>query len=126
MGSCHVEGELSDLWRECGVFDFSSLGVGMDLRHAGSSDLVGRRVSVRLPVGASIDMTLTGEMRNAKAGPDGIVRAGIEFAGLSETERSIVNLLDLGGHLPSFGRHRSNVPQGRLSVSAEPGHHQHD
>ena len=96
IGSCHVEGEPSHLWRDCGVFDFSSLGVGMDLRHHGSHDLVGRRVSVRLPVGASIDMTLTGEVRNAKAGPDGIVRAGIEFAGLSETERSIVDLLDLG------------------------------
>ncbi len=96
MGSCHVEGEPSHLWRDCGVFDFSSLGVGMDLRHLGSSDLVGQRVSLRLPVGASIDITLTGEVRNAKAGPDGIVRAGIEFAELSETERSIVDLLEPG------------------------------
>jgi hypothetical protein len=84
MGSCHVEGGPSHLWRDCAVFDFSSLGVGMDLRHPVSSDLVGRRVSVRLPVGASIDMTLTGEVRNAKAGPNGILRVGIEFAGLSE------------------------------------------
>ncbi len=96
MGSCHVEGEPSRSWRDCGVFDFSSLGLGMDLRHPGASDLVGRRVSVRLPVGASIDITLTGEVRNAKAGPDGIMRAGIEFASLSETELSIVDLLDLG------------------------------
>jgi len=101
MGSCHVEVEPSHLWRDCGVFDFSSLGLGMDLRHPGSSDLVGRRVSVRLPIGASIDMTLTGEARNAKAGPDGIVRVGIEFAGLCETERSIVDLLDLGSVIRS-------------------------
>ena len=101
MGSCHVEGEPSHLWRDCGVFDFSSLGVGMDLRHPDSTDLVGHRVSVRLPVGASIDMTLTGEVRNAKAGPDGVVRAGIEFAGLSGTERSIVDLLELGSVLRS-------------------------
>ena len=94
IGSCHVEGEPSDLWRDCGVFDCSSLGVGMDLRHPGWSDLVGRRVSVRLPVGGSIGITLTGEVRNAKAGPDGIVRAGIEFSGLSETERSIIDLLE--------------------------------
>jgi len=67
----------------------------MDLRHPGSSDLVSHRVSVRLPVGASIDVTLTGEVRNAKAGPDGIVRLGIELAGLSETERSIVDLMDV-------------------------------
>jgi PilZ domain len=96
MGSCHVEGEPSHLWRDCGVFDFSILGVGMDLRHPDSSDLVGRRVSVRLPVGASVDMTLTGEVRNAKAGPDGAVRVGLEFAGLSEDERSIIDLLDRG------------------------------
>jgi hypothetical protein len=101
MGSCHVEGEPSDLWRDCGVFDFSGLGVGMDLRHPGSTDLVGHRVSVRLPVGASIDMTLTGEVRNAKAGPDGIVRVGIEFSGLSDTERSIVDLLELGSVIRS-------------------------
>jgi hypothetical protein len=96
MGSCLVEGEPSHLSRDCGVFDFSILGVGMDLRHPDASDLVGRRVSVRLPVGASIDLTLTGEVRNAKAGPDGIVRAGIEFVTLSKAERSIVDLLDIG------------------------------
>ena len=41
MGFCHVEGESSGipddessrLWRGCGVFDFSTLGVGMDFRH---------------------------------------------------------------------------------------------
>ncbi len=94
MGSCHVEGEPSDLWRDCGVFDFSNFGLGMDLRPP--SDLVGCRVSVRLPVGSSIDVTLAGEVRNAKAGPDGVVRVGIEFVGLSKTERSLVDLLNLG------------------------------
>jgi hypothetical protein len=67
----------------------------MDFRHSGSSDLVGRRISVRLPVGGSIDMTLTGDVRNAKPGPDGIVRVGIEFLGLSEDELYIVDLLEL-------------------------------
>ena len=94
VGSCHVEGEPSDLWRDCGAFDFSNFGLGMDLRYP--SDLVGCRVSVRLPVGASINVTITGEVRNTKAGPDGIVRVGIEFRGLSQTERSIVDLLDRG------------------------------
>jgi hypothetical protein len=103
IGSCHVEGDSADQWRECGVFDLSLVGVGMDLRHSDASDLVGRRISVRLPVGASIDMTLTGEVRNAKAGPDGIVRAGIELVELSETEHSIVDLLQLG----SVSRSRS-------------------
>jgi PilZ domain len=96
MGSCHIEGDSSDLWRECGVFDFSTLGVGMDIRHPGSSELVGRRISVRLPVGGSVDMTFTGQVRNAKAGPDRIVRAGIEFFGLSEDELYVIDLLELG------------------------------
>jgi hypothetical protein len=47
-------------------------------------------------MGASIDVTLTGEVRNAKAGPEGVVRVGIEFVDLSKTERSIVDLLNLG------------------------------
>jgi len=94
MGSCYVDGDPSDLWRDCGVFDFSNSGLGMDLRHP--SDLVGCRVSVRLPVGPSIDLTLTGEVRNAKAGPDGVVRVGIAFVGFSKTERSIVEQLNFG------------------------------
>jgi hypothetical protein len=96
MGSCHVEGESPELWRDCGVFDFSTLGVGMDLRHPASTGLVGHRISVRLPVGDSIDMTVKGEVRNAKAGPDEIVRVGVEFDGLSEEELYIVDLLGVG------------------------------
>lgn len=94
IGLCHVQGDPLDRWRDCGVFDLSALGIGMDLRHADASALVGRSVSVRLPIGVSMDMTLTGEVRNAKDGPDGIVRIGIEFEDVSDTERSIVDLLE--------------------------------
>jgi PilZ domain-containing protein len=94
IGLCHVQGDSLDLWRDCGVFDLSALGVGMDLRHSDASDLVGRIVSVRLPIGVSMDMTLTGEVKNAKGGPDGIVRIGVEFEDVSDTERSIVDLLE--------------------------------
>jgi hypothetical protein len=96
MGSCHLEGEPSHLWQDCGVFDFSTLGVGMDFRHPGASDLVGRRITVCLPVGGSIDITFTGAVRNLKAGPDGILRVGIEFVDLSEEELYMVDLLELG------------------------------
>ena len=95
MGTCHVEGDSPDRRRDCGVFDFSALGVGMDFRHPDSVDVVGRRVSMCLPVGDSIDITLMGDVRNAKAGPDGIVRVGVEFVGLSEEELYIVDLLAL-------------------------------
>jgi len=96
MGSCHVEGEPTDLWRDCGVFDFSTFGVGMDFRYPDAAHLVGRRMSVRLPVGTSVELTFTGEVRNLKSGPDGIVRAGIEFFGLSEDELYVIDLLELG------------------------------
>jgi hypothetical protein len=94
IGLCHVQGDSLDHWRDCGVFDLSAFGVGMDLRHPDPAELVGRSVSVRLPIGVSMDMTLTGEVRNAKDGPDGIVRIGIEFEDVSDTERSIVDILE--------------------------------
>jgi hypothetical protein len=94
IGLCHIQGDSYECWRDCGVFDLSELGVGMDLRHPDASHLVGRSVSVRLPIGVSMDMTLTGEVRNAKEGPDGIVRIGIEFEDISDTERYIVDLLE--------------------------------
>ena len=104
------------------MFDFSGLGLGMDLRHPSSTDLVGSSSLRWLPVGASIEVTLRGEVRNAKAGPDGIVRVGIEFTALSETERSIVDLLDIGpGQGPDL--HSLNLALevgGRSSVSMTP------
>lgn len=96
MGSCLVEGEAPEQWQDCGVFDFAALGLGMDLHYASADDLVGRQILVCLPVGPSMDVTLTGAVRNAKGGPDGIVRAGLEFIGLSETERGVVELLESG------------------------------
>ena len=94
IGLCHVQGDALDLWRDCGVFDLSAFGVGMDLRHPDAMHLLGRSVSIRLPVGLSMDMTLSGEVRNATEGPDGIVRIGVEFEDVSNTERSIVDLLE--------------------------------
>lgn len=112
MGSCQVEGDLPHLWRDCGVFDFSTLGLGMDLRHPDASDLVGRYISVQIQVGAFVDMTITGEVRNVKAGPEGIVRTGLEFVGLSSVERSMVDLLERESTLregPYFGRNNRFV-----------------
>jgi hypothetical protein len=105
MGLCHIQDEPADLWRECAIIDISPLGVGIDLCHPDPIELLGmwhdgelrlhlsRRITVRLKLGPSIDMTFAGEVRNAGSRPDGIVRAGIEFVGLTEAERSIVDLL---------------------------------
>src|ERR1700758_1163819 len=94
MGSCRFEGQSSHRWRDCGVFDFSAHGLGMDIRQPCATGLVGRRISIRLPVGECMDLTFNGEVRNARSGPDGIVRAGVEFTRLSEMENSIVDLLE--------------------------------
>jgi PilZ domain len=105
-GRCHIQDEPLDLWRECAIIDVSTLGVGIDLCHPDPVELLGmwqdgelrldvsRRITLRLELGPSVDMTVAGEVRNAGSGPDGIVRAGIEFVGLTETERSILDLLE--------------------------------
>jgi hypothetical protein len=94
MGTCHVEGDSPNLTRDCGIFDISTLGVGMDFHYTDTMRLEGRRVSVHLPLGDSVEVAFTGEVRNVRAGPGGIVRAGIEFVDLMDSERSIVDLLE--------------------------------
>jgi PilZ domain len=94
MGTCHVEGDASNLLRECGVFDVSTLGVGMDFHYADPMRLEGRRIAVRLPLGDSVEVAFSGEVRNVRTGPGGIVRAGLEFIDLEHSERSIVDLLE--------------------------------
>jgi hypothetical protein len=105
MASCHVEDWPSDLWRECAIIDVSTLGLGIELLHPDPVELLGlwrdgelrldetRRITVGLELGPSVDITVSGELRNAGSQPDGIVRAGIEFVGLTEAERSMVDHL---------------------------------
>ncbi len=94
MGTCHVAGDAPNLVRDCGIFDISNFGVGMDFHYADPTDLEGRRISVRLPLGDSVEVAFTGEVRNVRTGPGGVVRAGIEFVDLEHTERSIVDMLE--------------------------------
>ena len=108
MGHCHIQDEPSDLWRECAIIDVSTLGVGIELCHPDPAGLLAmwqdnelrlhlsRRVTVRLDLGPAVDMTVAGEVRNAGSEPDGVVRAGIEFVGVAETNRSIADLLNVG------------------------------
>ncbi len=94
MGTCHVEGDSPKLTRDCGIFDISTFGVGMDFHYADPMRLEGRRVTVHLPLGDAVEVAFTGEVRNVRPGPAGIVRAGIEFVDLMDSERSIVDLLE--------------------------------
>lgn len=103
VGRCHMEGEPSDLWRECTIVDVSTLGVGMNLRHPDPIELLGlwqdgalrldasRRMTVHFETDASVETPVVAEIRNAGSSPDGFVRAGIEFVGLTETQRSLVD-----------------------------------
>jgi hypothetical protein len=94
MGTCHVAGDAPNLVRDCGIFDISTLGVGMDFNYADPMRLEGRRVSVRLPLGDNVEVAFTGEVRNVRVGPGGICRTGIEFVDLEDSERLIVDLLE--------------------------------
>jgi hypothetical protein len=75
----------------------SILGVGLALQGAIPGDLHGQRLAVEVlgPVGTSVTIQLVGEVKYVTTTPEGSVRAGLEFVGLSETERSILNVLEL-------------------------------
>jgi len=105
MGTCHVEGEPPDQWWECEIIDASTLGLGIELCHPDPVALLGmwqdgelqlsggRRITVRLDLGPSCDMTVEGDVRHAASGPDGVVRAGIKFVGLTESQCSMIRVL---------------------------------
>jgi len=94
MGTCHVEGDAQDLVRDCGVYDVSAFGVGMEFHYADPKRLESRHVSVSLPLGDSVEVAFIGEVRNVRRGSGGVVRAGVEFVVLMDSERSIVDLLE--------------------------------
>jgi hypothetical protein len=94
MARCRLEGEDADRWRECAIFDLSMLGLGIDLPNPGIKKLQGRRITVLIELGRSVDMTVSGVVRNAEPSSDGIIRIGAEFIGLSETESAVVGLLE--------------------------------
>ena len=96
-GTYVVEDEPRAGSHDCLVIDISVLGVGLELLGSVPTDLVGRRISleVQTPVGTSVSIRLVGEVRNSAPGRLGGVRVGLEFIGLSDTERSILDALEL-------------------------------
>ena len=75
----------------------SVLGVGLELYGAVPSDLMGSRISIEVQtlIGGAVSIQLADEVRNTAPGPRGGVRVGMEFVGLSDTERSILDTLEL-------------------------------
>lgn len=96
-GSCLVENELHDeVWRDCAVLDISSFGLGITLcdDHARPSELVGRGVAVEFPRASDwVSIRVEGEIKNAALVRTGVIRAGIEFVGLSDAEQAIATVL---------------------------------
>ena len=61
------------------------------------ADLIGQRVTVEVhvPQSNSVQLRLLGEIRHAAQDVRGSARIGIEFIGLSNVERSILDALEL-------------------------------
>jgi hypothetical protein len=81
------------------VIDISVLGIGLELFGDVPEELIGHRLSVKIqaPVGESVSLQLVGVVRNADPTADGCIRAGLEFVDLSETERGILEVIELLG-----------------------------
>ena len=89
-GNCHIEGESPTKPRACRVIDISMLGLGMTLEHSSPSELLGRRIFVDVPaVSDSVSIRLEGVVSNAVPMLEGVVRVGIAFDGLAESEQGI-------------------------------------
>ncbi len=81
---------------DCTVVDISIMGAGLLIYGLANHAVVGRRLVVKIdPLdGASITLKVTGDVRHASATPEGAVRAGIEFSGLSDAQRSVLGALE--------------------------------
>ena len=83
--------------RIAGVVDISVLGAAVLVGDAPMSDLAGKTLTVRVAplTGGSVSLTFVGAVRNVTARVGTGMRIGIEFVGLSEMERSIMNALEV-------------------------------
>ncbi len=109
-GYCGIDDDPESAWYECRVVDISVLGAGIEVYDPGKpllgagieifgpagDDLIGHKITVdaHTSSGGSVSIRFTGMIRNTKPGPNGGLRAGIEFLGLSEEERSMLDALE--------------------------------
>jgi hypothetical protein len=94
-GTCLIEDELhTEGWRQCSVLDISPFGLGITLSDCHSRELVGRNVAVEFPaVSDWVSIRLDGQIKNAALIRPGLLRASVEFVGLSEAEQAIATVL---------------------------------
>jgi hypothetical protein len=95
-GRFKAEGHRRGQWHECLVVNISPLGVGLDLDGPIPKDLIGQRIAVEfhIPAGISVNIRLMGEVRHVANDVRGGARIGMEFVGLSETERNILGAIE--------------------------------
>ena len=95
-GRYRVEGDPWSTWQECFLLDISPLGMGLELLGSVHQRLVGQRLAVQIDVadGRSLTLGLHGVVKNQRSGQWGGIRAGIKFTGLSQTERSVLKLME--------------------------------
>jgi hypothetical protein len=94
-GRYRFEQDPVNEWGECEVIDISLIGAGLELMGDVPPVPVGVRIVVEVatPAGSSVTLRLAGETRNVAPGSGGGIRVGIEFIDLSDTERSILDVL---------------------------------
>jgi hypothetical protein len=97
QGTCVIDGEAEPArWRECRVIGISPDGMGLTLRHEEPADLVERTVQVQFPgSNGSLQVSLEGTVRSAKAVGAGVIRVGLEFRGLTRSERALATVLEV-------------------------------
>lgn len=96
-GKCLLDDDPTTGWVECLVLDISVIGVGIEVFDRLPRDLIGRRIAVDVqpPNSGSMNIHMVGEVRNTGPGRNGGVRVGMEFVDLNDTERSILDALEM-------------------------------
>ena len=91
-GTCHF-GDATSL-TDCEVVDISVVGVGLEILGGPGVALEGKTITVEIETAAAVSLRLVGEVRYAMAVAGDRIRIGIQFVGLSDTERSILDTFE--------------------------------
>ena len=94
-GNCHIDGDVASV-AECEVVDISVIGVGIVLEGPIPSDLLGRTITIEVQTSdaGGVSLKMAGEIRYVAPHPRGGFRIGSQFAGLTDTERSILDTFE--------------------------------
>jgi hypothetical protein len=111
-GRCAVADEPPLEWTECEVVDVSLLGAGVDIWADSGVDLTGYRlmVEVQPPGGDSVVLRFSGRVTRISHESAFHSRVGLVFEHLSESERSILEVIE----------RIQRVAAGDAPVTAEP------